>query len=297
MSQNYMYNPNMYTPQPANSSPNAVSINIFSPAAYGNGAVSNPIQQNPNGFYSLYGQNPSNMYYPMNYNNMIQQPTYNTYNSTPQNQQSPQQQYMQYNQYPQNPQGQQGQFQQYPNQNQYQQPNSQLGFVPNNQQNPINSNPNQNLNTSNDMQNNSVSNSEKTTETESKKDKDKKQSIVPLTNEYIMSLENYLNDSNPKVRLIAAKEIMQRFKEDDNRKDNKSLIPLLNKTLQDTSPSVRFLGLTTLQLGYCVGDDTTVALLKNLASKKSDKLSEDQLLASEVLLKMAGGQTLEVKKG
>ena len=162
---------------------------------------------------------------------------------------------------------------------------------------PPNPNQNQNLNTVNDMQNNSVSNSEKTTETESKKDKDKKQSIVPLTNEYIMSLENYLNDSNPKVRLIAAKEIMQRFKEDDNRKDNKSLIPLLNKTLQDTSPSVRFLGLTTLQLGYCVGDDTTVALLKNLASKKSDKLSEDQLLASEVLLKMAGGQTLEVKKG
>ena len=97
------------------------------------------------------------------------------------------------------------------------------------------------------------------------------------------------------MRLIGAKELVERLKEDDNRKDNKSLIPLLNKTLKDTSPSVRFLGLTALQLGYCTGDDETVKILKEIQAQNKDKFGQDSLLASEILLKMAAPQA-EVKQ-
>ncbi len=141
----------------------------------------------------------------------------------------------------------------------------------------------------------------KTQETK-KEDEDKKtdkkdpKKITPLTDEYVQSLENYLNNDNPKVRLIGAKDLMERFKEDENRKDNPSLIPLLNKTLKDTSPAVRFLGLTTLQLGYSVGNDETVSLLKEIQAQNKDKVGEDSLLASEILLRLAAPAQVELEQ-
>ena len=108
-------------------------------------------------------------------------------------------------------------------------------------------------------------------------------------------MENYLNDDNPKVRLIGAKELMERFKEDDSRMQHPSLVPLLNKMLKDTSPSVRFLALTTLQLGYSLGNDETIKLLKEIQQNSQDKLGEDALLASEVLLKLSAPKVEEVK--
>ena len=75
MSTNY-FNPYRAQCVYPNQNPNAVSINIIAPQAYGNGAncATNPI--NPNGFYSLYGHNtnPTVPYYPMNYNNNIAMP-------------------------------------------------------------------------------------------------------------------------------------------------------------------------------------------------------------------------------
>lgn len=131
-----------------------------------------------------------------------------------------------------------------------------------------------------------------------KKDEDKKETtkkeITPLTDEYIKSLENYLDNNNSKIRLIAAKELMERFKESDERKDNPSLIPLLNKILQDPSPAVRFLGLATLQSGYCVGDNETVKILQQIQNENKDKIGEDALLASEILLKMSAPQKQEI---
>ena len=88
---------------------------------------------------------------------------------------------------------------------------------------------------------------------------------------------------------------MERFKEDENRKDNPSLIPLLNKALRDPNAAVRFLGLTALQLGYAVGNDETIAILKEIQSKNSDKIGEDSLLASEILLKMVAPEKVEVQ--
>ncbi len=224
--------------QVPNQGPNAVSINIYSPQAYGQGAAcaANPIQSQ--GYYPMYGQNinPNLPLYPANYNNMFNQnatlPNSNSLNS--------------------------------------QNPTNLVGKTPNNE-------------------------TEKTNE-DNKKDEETK-TIVPLTDDYIKSLENYLNDSNPKVRLIAAKDVMQRFKEDENRKDNPSLIPLLNKILKDPSSTVRFLGLVTMQLGYSVGNDETVQILKQLQSENKDKTGEEQSLISEILLKMSAPDSIEVKQG
>ena len=256
MQGNYTQYPNNVYPQ--NLSPNAVSINIYSPQAYGN-TTQNPISQNnPAGnFYPLYGTHPQQgmPIYPQNYNNMF----------TPN----------------QNPIG-----------NDYSAVGQNQG-VSKTPQEPLLMNDSAN-NAQNNSQTNTTENKTTNTSETTKKEDKKEKSITPLSDEYIKSLENYLNDSNPKIRLIGAKEVLERFKEDENRKDNKSLIPLLNKTLRDTSAAVRFLGLTTLQLGYSVGNDETVQILKEIQTKGQDKFGEDQLLASEILLKMSAPQSVKV---
>ena len=130
---------------------------------------------------------------------------------------------------------------------------------------------------------------------EDKKEDDKNKVKTILTDDYIKSLENYLDNDNPKVRLIGAKELLERFKEDDTRKDNPSLVALLNKTLRDTSPSVRFLGLTMLQTGYTTGNDETISILKEIQSSNKDGLGDDALRASEILLNSALPKMQEVK--
>ncbi len=114
--------------------------------------------------------------------------------------------------------------------------------------------------------------------------------IVPLTDEYIMSLENYLNNSNPKIRLMAAKDVMDRFREDTTRGTDIALTALLNKILQDPTETVRFMGLTALDAGYAKGDDLTVQILKQIQQDSTSSYGEDALLASQILLKMSSGQ-------
>ena len=121
-------------------------------------------------------------------------------------------------------------------------------------------------------------------------DKKEEKKIVPLTDEYIMSLENYLNNQNPKIRLMGAKDVLDRFKEDKTRGTDVALTALLNKILQDPTETVRFIGLTTLDLGYAKGDDYTVQLLKQIQQDTTSNYGEDSLLASQILLKMSAGQ-------
>jgi hypothetical protein len=118
--------------------------------------------------------------------------------------------------------------------------------------------------------------------------------VIPLTDEYIKSIENYLNSDNRKIRLIGAKEVLERFKEDENRKDNPSLMALLNKSLRDISPAVRFVGLTALNLGYALGNEETATILKEMQANNADKVGEEQLMASEILLKMSAAEKVEV---
>lgn len=258
MQQNFL---NTYQQQPfayPQTSPNAVSINIFAPQAYGNThSATLPVANN--GFYSLYGQNmnPNLPMYPQNYNNLaLQQNLYGNSNNTkyPQTQQMP------------------------------------VTMMDTPKENPNALNKGSKLNTT---ETNNLA--EKTPNSELDETEDKKtKKITPLTDEYIKSIENYLNSDNRKMRLIGAKEVLERFKEDENRKDNPSLMALLNKCLRDVSPAVRFVGLSALQLGYALGNDETVTILKEIQSKNGDQVGEDQLMASEILLKMSASEQVEV---
>jgi len=119
--------------------------------------------------------------------------------------------------------------------------------------------------------------------------KEEKKPIIPLTDEYIKTLENYMNNNNPKVRLMGMREVLDRFKEDEKRKSDPALTALLNKALKDRYSSVRFLALTAIDLGYAKGNDETIALLQQIQNMK-ENYGDDALLASKALLKIAGGQ-------
>lgn len=122
-----------------------------------------------------------------------------------------------------------------------------------------------------------------------KKEETHKENIVQLTDDYIKTLENYLNNQNAKIREMGAKELFARFKEHKSRYNDIALTNLLNKALQDGSQNVRFVALTTLDAGYAQGDNLTKQILQKMQSSKA-VYGEDAMLASEVLLKTAGNK-------
>ncbi|MEI7474082.1 MAG: hypothetical protein WCK67_04825 [bacterium] len=134
------------------------------------------------------------------------------------------------------------------------------------------------------------------TKTESKKTEAKeKKPVIPLTKEYIMTLENYIKNENPDIRLMGVKELLKRFKEDDTRKSNQALTNLLNYALQDENQKIRLYSLMVLDAGYAKGDDFTYELLTKM--QKSDKVfNQDAMTASQILLKRAGDNNLEYDK-
>ena len=110
--------------------------------------------------------------------------------------------------------------------------------------------------------------------------------VVALTNEYIMSLENYLDNPNAEIRLMAAKEILTRLDEDKNRYDDAALNALLNKMLQDPSKLVRIAALSAFSSQLASGNDYTIELLTQIQNDPNgDK--EDALQAANSLLKMS----------
>lgn len=259
-----IYNPQYQTPVPPaqyympKQSPNAVNINIYSPTAY-----SGDNQQ-----YSCNPITPNTLANPYAYN------SYPAYSTMPYAQGTP---------YPQN----------YNNLINYPQPNNSnsLNFMPDN--NGLNKVPTQN---GNNLNRNETNIDRQNVKEEGKSKKEEKE-IIPLTDDYIKSLENYLNSNSTKVRMSGIKSVLDRFKEDESRKDNPCLIPLLNKALQDTSPSVRFLALTAIQLGYTKGDDKTVEILNNLVANSKNNFGEDASMASDALLKIATPEAVKVKGG
>jgi hypothetical protein len=114
-----------------------------------------------------------------------------------------------------------------------------------------------------------------------------KKDIVPLTNTYIKTLENYLNNPNPDVRILGAKEILNRFKEEPTRRENKALTNLLNKALRDSSPNVRLLSLSVLSADVAEGDKLTYKILQDM-QKSDSAYNQDSVTASEIMLKKAG---------
>ena len=110
--------------------------------------------------------------------------------------------------------------------------------------------------------------------------------VVALTNDYIMSLENYLNNPNAEIRLMASKEILTRLDEDKNRYDDAALNALLNKMLQDPDNLVRIAAFSAFSSGLASGNDYTVELLHKVQNDPNSK-QEDVIEAANILLKMS----------
>ena len=124
-------------------------------------------------------------------------------------------------------------------------------------------------------------------EAEEKKNSKQKR-VVALTDEYIKSLENYLNNPNDEIRLMASKEILTRLDEDKDRNNDAALNALLNKMLQDPSKLIRVAALSAFASQLASGNDYTITLLHNIQQNPSaDK--EDVLQAADILLKMSAG--------
>ena len=119
-----------------------------------------------------------------------------------------------------------------------------------------------------------------------------KKDIVLLTDEYIQTLENYLRNDNPDIKLMGAKELMKRFREDDSRKNDLALTNLLNLTLQSKYSLVKMVGLSIIQNGWAKGDDFTQQLLAQIQQSKTG-FGLDALDAANAALKSAE-QTIKV---
>jgi len=133
---------------------------------------------------------------------------------------------------------------------------------------------------------------EREAEIQEEKKNTKETKIVALTDEYIKSLENYLDNPNDEIRLMASKEILTRLDEDKDRYDDAALNALLNKMMQDPNKLVRVAALSAFASQLASGNDYTVKLLHNIQSNpNADK--EDVLQAADILLKMSAG--VEVK--
>ena len=130
------------------------------------------------------------------------------------------------------------------------------------------------------------------TETQEKTDKSEdsktgKRKVVRLDNNYIKTLENYLNSQDTAVREMAANDIVARLTEDSSRKENPALQALVNKMLQDPAEKVRAIALSLVESETIEGDELTVKLLKQMQTK-NDNNGMDSLQATNALLKMAG---------
>ena len=137
---------------------------------------------------------------------------------------------------------------------------------------------------------NDIKNREEELKAEKKNTKEKQ--IVALTDEYINSLENYLNNPNQEIRLMASKEILTRLDEDKSRYDDAALNALLNKMLQDPSKLIRVASLSAFNAQLASGNDYTVHLLHSIQQNPSaDK--EDVLQAADVLLKLSAGKEIK----
>ncbi len=112
--------------------------------------------------------------------------------------------------------------------------------------------------------------------------------VVELTDNYIKTLENYLNNSsNKEIRLMGAKEVLARFQEDSNRKNDPALNALVNKMLQDPCEPIKFIAMGILESRAATGNQKSFELLQKIQQQKT-KNGHDELKASKALLKMSG---------
>ena len=119
-----------------------------------------------------------------------------------------------------------------------------------------------------------------------------KKNIVLLTDDYIKTLENYIRNDNPDIKLMGAKELMERFREDESRKNDPALTALLNLLLQSKYSNVKMIGTTILENGWAQGDALTQQLLAQIQQSNTG-YGLDALDAAKAALTTAG-QTVKV---
>ena len=117
----------------------------------------------------------------------------------------------------------------------------------------------------------------------------KTKEIVQLTDDYLKTLESYLDNQDYKIRAMGVKELINRFAEDETRKSDIGLTALLNKALQDPKDSIRFMAMTILNSGYATGDELTQKLLHNIRVNNG-AYGDDNVVAAEIQLKNAGNK-------
>lgn len=115
------------------------------------------------------------------------------------------------------------------------------------------------------------------------KDDKKEKKVSTLTSGYIKTLENYLRSDNKDLRMMAAKDVVERFEEKDSRRDNPSLTALLNLMLQDPDSSVRAYAIAVVGGGAARGNEQTIGLLERLANSDKDRGTEATSAANALL--------------
>ena len=113
--------------------------------------------------------------------------------------------------------------------------------------------------------------------------------LVEITDEYVKTLENYLNSQDVEKRVLAAKDILARVQEDSSRKDNLALTALVNKMLKDPYQPIKFLALGILRDRQITGNVETVNILQQIEKDRHSSdgnKDRDAVKASDVLLRM-----------
>jgi len=119
--------------------------------------------------------------------------------------------------------------------------------------------------------------------------------ITIINDDYIKTLEQWLNSQEESQRKSAAKQVFQRLQEDKRRYDNPALNALINKMLQDPCHYVKSMALLSLSSRLAKGDELTKQLLQKIAQDKS-YYGIDAEQAESILIQMAADTQLVYEK-
>lgn len=103
-----------------------------------------------------------------------------------------------------------------------------------------------------------------------------KRQPVEISDDYLKMLEKHLLSKDETTRGKAAAELISRFKEDENRKNDPRLTNLLNLALQDNSKMIVMTALEALDNEYANGNNFTVELLEQIKNQKQEIFEKDE---------------------
>ena len=98
--------------------------------------------------------------------------------------------------------------------------------------------------------------------------KNNKKPVVELTDVSVQQLEKKLNNNDKNERAHAVAELINRFKEDETRKDDPRLTNLLNMALQDSSKPIVLAAMQSIGNGYANGNQITEQRLQAIRDSR-----------------------------